>query len=173
MKDTLIILGSSRNDGNTREIAERIKDKSDADFLNLSDYSINYYEYDDTNREDDFIKVIEILLNYKQIVFATPVYWYSMSAQLKTFFDRITDLITIRKDLGRQLLNKNVYLVSCSASEIEPVAFDIPFKETSAYLKMNFIAHLHVWKRNEDFSVELSPKIDKFVKLILEKNKNL
>jgi len=170
MKSTLIILGSSRNDGNTREIAELVKRKTNSDFINLSDYLINYYEYEDTNREDDFIEIIDKLLQYDQIVFATPVYWYSMSAQLKTFFDRLTDLITIRKDLGRKLNNKNIYLISCSASEVEPLSFDIPFKETSAYLRMNFIAHLHVWKRNEEFSSELSPKIDKFVKIILEKN---
>jgi len=170
MADSIIILGSPRKDGNTRLISDIISKQIDCNIINLSEKLINYYEYDDTNRDDDFIEIIESLLKYKNIIFATPVYWYSMSAILKTFFDRLSDLITIRKDLGRAMKDKNIFLISCSANSIEPEGFSIPFKETSKYFDMNFIDYLHVWKRDKEFSSELSPKIDKFVKKVLEFN---
>ena len=111
MEDSIIILGSPRKDGNTRLISDIISKQIDCNIINLSEKLINYYEYDDTNRDDDFIEIIESLLKYKNIIFATPVYWYSMSAILKTFFDRLSDLITIRKDLGRAMKDKNIFLI--------------------------------------------------------------
>ena len=55
------------------------------------------------------------MVQYEQIIFATPIYWYAMSAQLKTFFDRMTDLLTIHKPLGRQLRKgKKMFLIACS-----------------------------------------------------------
>ncbi|MCP4458779.1 MAG: NAD(P)H-dependent oxidoreductase [Cytophagales bacterium] len=37
---------------------------------------------------------------------ATPVYWYSMSGIMKVFLDRIYDVLTIEKELGRKLHGK-------------------------------------------------------------------
>ncbi len=48
----------------------------------------------------------DIVDKYDVLIFATPVYWYSMSGIMKVFFDRITDLLTIKKDIGRKLKGK-------------------------------------------------------------------
>ena len=53
-----------------------------------------------------------IISKYDTIIFATPVYWYSMSGILKVFIDRITDLLTIEKELGRKLRGKKMAVVS-------------------------------------------------------------
>lgn len=171
MAESVIILGSPRKDGNTKQISDIIALQTNSQVINLYDKLINYYEYDDTQREDDFISIIEEILKYKVIIFATPVYWYSMSAQLKTFFDRLSDIVSIRKDLGRAMKGKSVFLISCSASSNESIGFTYPFSETSRYLDMDFIDYLHVWTRDGEFSSELSPKIDKFVKKVLEISK--
>ena len=41
--------------------------------------------------DDDFLGVAEAMVDAEAILFATPVYWYSMSGRLKRFFDRLTD----------------------------------------------------------------------------------
>ncbi len=51
------------------------------------------------NREDDFMKVVDLILR-DRLIFATPVYWYSMNSTMKVFFDRLTDLTDIEKEEG-------------------------------------------------------------------------
>lgn len=72
------------------------------------------------------------------IVFATPVYWYAMSGSLKIFFDRLTDLVTTSKELGRALAGKKVYLFATGTDEELPFGFDTPFIKTSEYFSMSF-----------------------------------
>jgi multimeric flavodoxin WrbA len=53
------------------------------------------------------------MIEHDAIVFATPVYWYAMSGLMKVLFDRFTDLVTVRKDLGRRLRGRRVFLIAC------------------------------------------------------------
>ena len=99
----LIIMGSARGDGNTRKIVNALLDQTQADFINLNDYKVNYFDYEHRNKDDDFVQIATQMVQYEHIIFATPIYWYAMSAQLKTYFDRLSDLLKIRKPLGRQL----------------------------------------------------------------------
>ena len=39
---------------------------------------------------DDFLSIINQLIKFDHIVFDSAVYWYSMSAQLKVFFDKLS-----------------------------------------------------------------------------------
>ena len=41
----LIILGSSRNDGNTIKLVEELVQKSGWDMVNLNDHQFGYYDY--------------------------------------------------------------------------------------------------------------------------------
>jgi multimeric flavodoxin WrbA len=80
----------------------------------------------------------------KNIVFATPVYWYAMSGVMKIFFDRLSDLISTSKPLGRGLAGKSVYLFS-TGSELEmPDGFEVPFKRTAEYFDMNYVKSIYV-----------------------------
>ncbi len=96
-----VILGTSKSDGNTRNLVESFVDLSGAKLFDLSEFDISFYDYEHENRNDDFLPIVHELVGFDHIVFASPVYWYSMSAQLKVFFDRLSDLITIEKGLGR------------------------------------------------------------------------
>jgi len=102
-----VILGTSRGDGNTRKLVDEFSVFSDAKVFDLADYDISFYDYEHHNQGDDFLPLMRELVAFDHIVYATPLYWYSMSAQLKVFFDRISDLLTIDKDLGRQLKGKS------------------------------------------------------------------
>ena len=66
-----------------------------------------------------------------------------MSGIMKVFFDRITDLITIEKDLGRQLRGKKMAAICCSNGDDLNKKFWIPFQESAKYLGMDYIGNLH------------------------------
>ena len=98
----VIIVGSSRNVGNTTKIVDEIANQFKVDVINLNDYQFTYYDYESRNREDDFLPLIKsILEKYDTLIFATPVYWYSMSGIMKVFFDRFSDLLRIEKETMR------------------------------------------------------------------------
>ena len=141
---TVIILGSSRKNGNTTNIVDEISKEHNIDVVNLSDYSISYYDYESKNREDDFLPLIRrILEEYDTLIFATPIYWYNMSGIMKVFFDRFSDLIRIEKETGRKLRGKKIGVISNSHdTEIEE-SFYIPFKKTADYLGMEYLGHAH------------------------------
>lgn len=61
--------------------------------FDLSKLIIEPFEYQRHDDRDDLRAVVAMMLQSQHIVFATPVYCYSMSATLKMFFDRLTDLL--------------------------------------------------------------------------------
>ncbi|MGE6356703.1 flavodoxin family protein [Flavobacterium sp. NPDC079362] len=140
----VIILGSSRKNGNTTKIVDEISKEHGIDIIDLSDYNISYYDYESKNREDDFFPLIKgIIEKYDTLIFATPIYWYNMSGIMKVFFDRFSDLIRIEKETGRKLRGKKIGVISNSHdNEIED-SFYIPFKKSADYLRMEYLGHAH------------------------------
>jgi multimeric flavodoxin WrbA len=165
---TVIILGSSRSDGNTRKIVDTLVSlKSNIDVIDICNYDIGYYDYSFENKDDDFFELYKKVITYETIIFATPVYWYSMSAQLKTFFDRISDVLHgDKKEFGRKLRGKNMALVSCSSDAAKIKGFTRPFKETANYLGMNYKGYLHAWVEPDN---SLNINLRKKIKLFIEK----
>lgn len=160
---TLIIMGSAHSNGNTRKIVDAILAKTNATFIDLNSYKVSYFDYEHGNKADDFVKIATLMVQYEQIIFATPVYWYAMSAQLKTFFDRMTDLLTIHKPLGRQLRSgKKMFSIACSSDSVEYEGFTMPLKNTAEYLGMEYGEHLHSWIVADAIPNEVLAKIDLF-----------
>jgi len=99
MKKVLIISSSPRN-GNSlllsEEFAKGAKDSgNDVELIKLQDYTINYCKgcgYCNNAKKciqkDDADIIIQKMIDADVIVLATPVYFYTMSAQLKTLIDR-------------------------------------------------------------------------------------
>jgi multimeric flavodoxin WrbA len=140
----VIILGSSRKNGNTTKIVDEISKEHGIEVINLSDFNISYYDYESKNREDDFFPLIKgIIENYDTLIFATPIYWYNMSGIMKVFFDRFSDLIRIEKETGRKLRGKKIGVISNSHDDEIEESFYIPFKKTADYLGMEYLGHAH------------------------------
>ena len=154
-----IILGSSRSDGNTKKICDFISQISGATIFDLNDFNIGYYTYDHKNSDDDFTTLMEKIITYDTLVFATPVYWYSMSAQMKTFLDRYTDLLKIHKNIGRQLRGKKMIVVCCSSGEEEYPEFWKPFERSAAYLGMKYLGNTHTWVEVDEIPLEVKNKL--------------
>lgn len=164
--DTIILLGSSRVNGNTHKLVKKFNEDKQAKIYNLLDYSIANFDYNHKNKDDDFIPLVKDILKYDHWVFATPVYWYSMSSQMKVFFDRLTDLLTIRKELGRKLRNKSCSVLSTGSDPQAPNSFEEPFILTANYLGMNYKKMLYCSCASEFNSKEYSSELVEFIDFI-------
>ncbi len=143
-KLVMAIIGSSRSNGNTRLMLDEVIKKIGAvDLVDLSTLAISPYEYDGSNGDDDYFSLARRMVTYNTILLATPVYWYAMSAQMKIFFDRLTDLTTTRKDLGRRLKDRHLYAIATSSSPTAPDGFETPFAGTAGYFDMVWGGFLH------------------------------
>jgi len=147
MKTTgVIVLGSSRGDGNTSMVAKFFQKQTGYDLLDLGLLNIGHYDYDFKNSHDDFNPTFKRLVtDYDVMIFATPVYWYTMSGILKVFFDRISDFLTHEKDWGRKLRGKTMAVFSCGSDELPIEGFILPFQKSADYLGMNFAGYQHTW----------------------------
>ena len=135
--EILGILGTSNNDGNTAALARAVfEGLPNAELINLSDLEIAPYDYQHRQGGDDFPTLAEQMAAAKTIVFASPVYWYAMSAQMKIFFDRLTDLTEPHKALGKSLGGKSAFLIATGGSPAPPASFEPPFAETACYFNM-------------------------------------
>ncbi len=144
MNKIVVIIGSSRNDGDTKTLVDELHNFLDFDCIDLNDYAISYYDYSHNNADDDYISLMKNLIpTYDTFLFATPVYWYAMSGIMKVFFDRLTDLLDNEKDLGRQLRTKKMAAISCSVGDNLGDMFWLPFFETANYLGMRYLGSLH------------------------------
>lgn len=145
MKDTIAVFASARRDGNTRKFIDWIGRELDIKTIDLSLKNISAYDYEHKNLDDDFIPLMKQLLEYDKIIFATPVYWYAASAQMKIFIDRTSDFLDLDelKDIGRRLRKKTGYVVCTSISNEADKSFVSSFKNTFEYLGMKYGGHIH------------------------------
>ena len=70
------------------------------------------------------------------------MYWYGVSSRMKVFIDRLTDLITIRKEDGRKLKGMQLLLIyhnnGPDAKYLEKMIVNI-----CEYLGITFIGSCH------------------------------
>ena len=117
MKKVLIISSSPRKNGNSQALCEQFaKGAKEAgnqvQLIRLMEKKIGFcYACDGCMRnsgicvqKDDMAEIIQLFQEADVIVFATPVYFYGISAQMKTFIDR---MYPIWQNLGE----KEVYYI--------------------------------------------------------------
>ena len=112
MKKVVVISSSPRRNGNSEVLAKTFalgatEAGHEVEFIELRDYHLNYcvacYSCTESGKciiGDGMNEIAEKLLQADVIVFATPVYFYSMSGQLKVFIDRLVPIYTkIKADI--------------------------------------------------------------------------
>ncbi len=114
MKNVLILCSSPRANGNTELLAKNFikgiedsKKETNIDYVRLNDKKIGFcqgcYACQKTGecfQKDDMASLIQKVLAADVIVFATPVYFYTMSGQMKAFIDRLTPIYEkVRADI--------------------------------------------------------------------------
>ena len=166
MANPIIIVGSSRSHGNTRKTVDQIIGKRDIPLVDLNTLNIKPYDYEYLNKSDDFIPLIERISEFDTIVLATPVYWYTMSASMKIFIDRISDLLDIRKDLGRKLRGKKLFVIASFGTSL-PKGFEDTFSQTCQYLGVEYLGTSFVYVgEDEELFMENNQQAIEKAKLI-------
>jgi multimeric flavodoxin WrbA len=138
MSMPLVILGSARSDGETRRAVDIAFPAGSAQLAILPEFAIGGYNYDHLNAEDAFGQIVDVMVAAEKIIFATPVYWYAMSAPMKVFFDRLSDLTENRKVQGKALKGKSLWIIATGTDPELPQGFEVPFARTADYFGMTY-----------------------------------
>lgn len=142
--DVVTVLGSARGDGHAARLLDAVLAGRPARRFDLGALHVRDYAYGRPAGGDDFLGVVEAVADADAVLFATPVYWYAMSAVLKRFVDRLTDLVTVEKPLGRRLAGRTVWVAACGSGPAFPDGFEVPFRSTAAYFDMAYGGALYV-----------------------------
>ncbi len=123
MKKIIVITSSPRKNGNSNALAkEFVRGAQEAgntvQTVSIADIKMDFCRGCMTCNHtlkcvinDDMKDVLETMRTADVIVFATPVYYYSVSGQLKTFFDRTSPLFAAKYQFT------DVYLLAAAADE--------------------------------------------------------
>jgi multimeric flavodoxin WrbA len=135
----IVIFGSSRSDGDTILAVETVLDERNIPIVDLHDLNISEYDYAASNADDDFRPLVVRMLAHDPIVLASPIYWYAMSARMKQFIDRWTDLLDRWPQLGRGLRGKTLAVITGYAEHPDGrQGFEAPFALTASYMGMKY-----------------------------------
>ncbi|GGG47603.1 flavodoxin family protein [Hymenobacter glacieicola] len=167
MNKPLVILGSARSDGDTRRLVSQVLTDVPYQLVDLQQGPMAPYNYrQEYPARDTFLALADLLLHHPVVVFATPVYWYSMSGIMKDFFDRLTDLTEPpHKQLGRGLRGKHVFLLAVGSDQELPEGFEVPFRRTAEYFNMKFEGTLYQ-SLKQPFPVEAARQFAQKISLV-------
>src|SRR5262245_42891103 len=125
MSGTIALFASSRRNGNTGQLMDRVAVELGIEVVDLASLHMSGYDYEHRNRGDDFEPLMNRVLAFDQLLFASPVDWYSVAPAMKVFLDRISDYLDLPDLLndGRRLRGKQAYIVCTSVYEQAPTSF--------------------------------------------------
>ena len=90
--------------------------------------------------DDDFNTIAPAILEADAVVFTTPVYWYSIPAQIKGVIDRLYSLVVGGKDYAGK---ECAMIVCCEEHEMDVMdGVRIPLERTAALLKWNMVGEV-------------------------------
>ena len=123
MKNVLIISTSLRRGGNSDTLAQAFADGAkvagnNTEIVSLAGKNIGFCRgclvCQQTQKcviKDDACEIAEKMLNADVIAFATPIYYYEMSGQMKTMLDRANPLFTMDYKF------RDIYLLTSAAED--------------------------------------------------------
>jgi multimeric flavodoxin WrbA len=120
MEKVFVLYGSTRKQGNSVTLTEKIIDGVNTEKVFLLDKRVNPIidlrhtkeGFTNFHSDDDYRDIIGSMLQHNVLIFSTPLYWYGMSGNMKNFFDRWSQSLK-DKDLNfkNQLSGKKAYVV--------------------------------------------------------------
>lgn len=138
-KNVLVISSTLRKNGNSELLAkEFLKGAQDAgnnvEFITLQDKDIKFckgclacQKLGSCVIKDDSIEITEKMKNADVIAFASPIYYYEMSGQLKTMLDRANALFSADYKF------RDIYFLS-SAADSDPHSADIAIQGIKGWI---------------------------------------
>lgn len=139
MKKIVIITSSPRKNGNSETLARKFEEGARAagsttEFIAVRDLNLKFctgcvacQKIGKCLLNDGMNEIYETVRTADVLVFATPVYYYSVCGQLKTFLDRLNPLFPKDNKF------KEVYLIA-TAAENEDYTFDGAIKDIQGWI---------------------------------------
>ena len=92
--------------------------------------------------DDDFNEIAPAILEADAVVFSTPVYWYSIPAQIKGVIDKLYSFCVAGKEIG----GKECAVIACCEEEDMTVldGVRIPIERSAALLKWHMAGEVLV-----------------------------
>ena len=90
--------------------------------------------------DDDFNTIAPDILEADTVVFSTPVYWYSIPAQIKAVVDKMFSFCVAGKDIA----GKECAIIACCEEDDMSVldGVSIPIERSAALLKWKMIGEV-------------------------------
>jgi multimeric flavodoxin WrbA len=147
----LFVLGSARADGNTellaRRAAEQLPPDVEQQWIDLAEHPVP--DFEDLRHDSDHVRptegnvalLLDATLAATDIVIASPLYWYSVSAQTKRYLDYWSGwLRTPGLDFKATLAGRTLWGVSALAHTQPEVADPLvgTLNNSAAYMGMRF-----------------------------------
>ncbi|PYZ96735.1 NAD(P)H-dependent oxidoreductase [Alteribacter lacisalsi] len=114
----LVLYGSSRADGNSEQLAEKLIGNHKAERMYMREKRMadiedrRHVPAGFEKKDDDYYEVLDRLMAHDTVIFVTPLYWYGMSGVMKRFVDRWSETLRDRKVPFRATMKeKTFYLV--------------------------------------------------------------
>ena len=126
-KKVLVISTSLRHNSNSKRLAQSFAEGAESagnevEIVSLAGKTIAYckgcFACQNTGRcviNDDAIAITEKIADAEVVVWATPIYYYEMSGQMKTMIDRANALYV------KDYQFRDVYMLTCAAEDGEDV----------------------------------------------------
>lgn len=122
MSNIIIVSTSLRSKSSSYSLATKIKEvaskNNNVELIDLKGFNLKFCQgclaCQKTSKcilDDDMKNVLDVISNADKLVFVTPIYYYAVSGQLKTFLDRLNPLYV------RDNKFKEVYLVTTCADD--------------------------------------------------------
>lgn len=150
MSRFLFVLGSSRRDGNTEQLARHAAQRLPADteqrWLWLGDIPLPTFA--DTRHSDPLPPptgnerlLLDATLDATDIVIASPLYWYSVSSSTKTYLDYWSAWLRVPEaDFRKRMAPKALWGISVLAGHDSALADPLEgmLRRSAAYLDMRW-----------------------------------
>ncbi len=137
------ILGTARSGGNTATALHRLIAGRQCVVYDLGVTNLSPFDYSQRYPQDGFLDIVRAMADAPVCVFTTPLYWYSYSAVMKGFIDRMSDLLMSEKALGRRLRGRRFALLTTSGEPTPDPDLVSTFSRLCAYLGAEYVGCVH------------------------------
>ena len=152
-KNIVVITGSPRKNGNSFAMTEAFIKEAEAKGhavtrFDAAEMAIGgcracetcYKSGKACSFDDDFNTIAPAVLDADVIIFSTPVYWYSIPAQIKAVLDKMYSFCVAGKDIA----GKGCGIIACCEEEDMTVldGVRVPIERSAALMKWNMIGEV-------------------------------
>ena len=154
-KKIVVITGSPRKNGNSFKMTEAFIRKAEALGHTVTRFDAAFKKLGGCHAcetcyskgrpctfDDDFNTIAPAILEADVVVFSTPVYWYSIPAQIKCVLDKLFSLVVG----GKEFAGKEYGVITC-CEESDMSVMDgvrVPLKRSADLLKWSLVGEVAI-----------------------------